>query len=301
VTTPSDDVAEMPPAPEIDDPTIEAIVRGDDVAVEVRDLAMFAAHVRAVADRPPSRPSTPLARLFADGLPAVGRAAPVAAEPARARRRSRPGRRHLARTGPPRRARRTLARALGVGLVAKLSLGATAAAVAGAGASGVLPGPAGRAVRGAIEVVTPVEFTDGDPAPAGPGGAHAPSPGTVRPDAAGDEPDAAHDTDATGGNGDRVSGSWNDDDGDDHDGDDDEGGANDDDGDYDEGGADEADDVPDSDRRRDRSPTDAPGPGDDDTDDAGDGDVESDAAERNDAAGGDPGVDDAVDRGPTDG
>jgi hypothetical protein len=284
VTAPSDDVAEMPPAPVIDDPTIEAIVRGDDVAVEVRDLAIFAAHVRAVADRPPSRPSPPLARLFADGLPAVGRAAPVAAEPARARRRSRPGSRHprhLGRTGAPRRARLTLARALGVGLVAKLCLGATAAAaVAGAGASGVLPGPAGRAVRGAIEVVTPVEFRERDPAPAGPRGVRDPSPGTERTGATGDDPDAAHDTDAIGGNGDRVSERRDDGDGDDGEGRADE--ADDSEGRADEADdSDDADDVPDSDRWRDRPPAEAPGAG-DDTDGDSDVDVDSDAAERRD-------------------
>lgn len=47
-----------------------------------------------------------------------------------------------------------------MGLVAKLSLGASlaAAAAAGAGAAGVLPAAANHAVRGAIEGVTPVEF-----------------------------------------------------------------------------------------------------------------------------------------------
>jgi hypothetical protein len=48
----------------------------------------------------------------------------------------------------------------GLGLVAKLGLGASvvAAAAAGAGAAGVLPAAATHAVRGAIEGVTPVEF-----------------------------------------------------------------------------------------------------------------------------------------------
>jgi hypothetical protein len=48
----------------------------------------------------------------------------------------------------------------GLGLVAKLGLGASlvAAAAAGAGAAGALPASANHAVRGAIEGVTPIEF-----------------------------------------------------------------------------------------------------------------------------------------------
>ena len=48
----------------------------------------------------------------------------------------------------------------GLGLVAKLGLGTSlaAAGVAGAGAAGVMPTAANNAVRGAIEVVSPLEF-----------------------------------------------------------------------------------------------------------------------------------------------
>ena len=59
-------------------------------------------------------------------------------------------------------------KAAGLGLVAKIGLGASlaAAGVAGAGAAGALPAPADHAVRGAIETVSPVEFSEPDDAPA---------------------------------------------------------------------------------------------------------------------------------------
>ena len=64
-----------------------------------------------------------------------------------------------------------LAKAAGLGLVAKIGVTTTAAAagVIGAGAAGVLPGDADRVVRDAIEVVTPVEFTDSGDLDDGPG------------------------------------------------------------------------------------------------------------------------------------
>lgn len=123
----------MAPVPLLDDHAIEAIIRGDDVAAEVAHLAAFAAQVRAVGQGPPPRPTPALARLIAEGGP---------------------------------RARRSglLAKAAGLSLVAKVALGAaaTTAAAAGAGATGVLPGPAGRVMRDAIEVVSPVDFGDRD-------------------------------------------------------------------------------------------------------------------------------------------
>ncbi len=142
----------MSPTSLLDDSTIEAIVRGDEVGAGWRDLAVFAAQVRAVSERPPSQPSPELAHLIAEGLPHPSPVSGVAAR----------GPRHRA----PRR-RSALARAAGIGLVAKVGLGAaTAAAVAGAGAAAaaVLPGAPGHAVRDAIEVVTPVDFTEREPA-----------------------------------------------------------------------------------------------------------------------------------------
>jgi hypothetical protein len=179
----------------LDDSTIEAIVRGDEVGAGWRDLAAFAAQVRAVSERPPSRPSPELARMIAEGVPQL---APVrdlwAREP-----------RHRA----PRR-RPALARAAGIGLVAKVSLGAAAAAAvagAGAAAAAVLPGAPGHAVRDAIEVVTPVDFAEREPATTGEpdharsGGAREPS-GAGRPavdsPSGSPSPDDDHGSDGSG-------------------------------------------------------------------------------------------------------
>lgn len=139
----------MAPVPLLDDNAIEAIIHGDAVSAEVAHLAAFAAQVRAAGQGPPPRPTPVLARLIAEGAP--------------------PGRRH-----GPRRA--LLAKAAGLSLVAKVALGAaaTTVAAAGAGATGVLPGPAGRAVRDAIELVSPVDFGDRD---------HDPDPGHREADA----------------------------------------------------------------------------------------------------------------------
>lgn len=142
-----DHVPEMPAIPLLDDDTIEAIIRGDDIAAEVRHLAAFATRVRAVGDGPAPRPSPALASLLAAGAAASPVPAPEAARPAT---------RRIA-----------VAKVAGLSIVAKLGLGVTAAAagVTGAGAAGVLPGSVNHAVRHAIEVVTPLEFAereDGD-------------------------------------------------------------------------------------------------------------------------------------------
>ena len=173
--SPADDhVSEMSPPSLLDDSTIEAIVRGDEVGAGWRDLAAFAAQVRAVSERPPSLPSPELARMIADGVPQL---APVRDLSAREPRHRAPRRRPA------------FARAAGIGLVAKVSLGAAAAAAvagAGAAAAAVLPGAPGHAVRDAIEVVTPVDFAEHEPATTGEpdharsGGARAPS-GAGRP------------------------------------------------------------------------------------------------------------------------
>ena len=181
----------------LDDSTIEAIVRGEEVGVGWRDLAAFAAEVRTASERPPPPPSPELAHLLAEG---VGHPAPAHDVAAR-------GPRHRV----PRR-RSGLARAAGIGLVAKVGLGATAAvAVAGAGAAAaaVMPGAPGHAVRDAIEVVTPVDFAEREPATTGEpdharsGGARAPSGagGPAGAEAPSGSPSAAddHQSDGTGG------------------------------------------------------------------------------------------------------
>jgi hypothetical protein len=144
VSTAGDDVPEMTSVPLLDDATMDAILDGDRVPHGLDHLAAFAAGVRAVGDRPASPPSPQLAALLTHGAPAAAPCRPTRAVPRRTRRRS------------------VLAKAAGLGLAAKIGVATTAAAagVAGAGAAGVLPGSAGSAVRGAIEAVTPVEFSD---------------------------------------------------------------------------------------------------------------------------------------------
>ncbi len=138
---------EMPAAPLLDEVTIDAILHGDDAPHGVRNLAAFAAGVMAVGEEPPPQPSPQLAAFLAHGGPTLAVERATVVVPAVTRRRS------------------ALARVAGVSLVAKISVATTAAAavVVGAGATGMLPGPASGVVRDAIEVVTPVEFTDDDP------------------------------------------------------------------------------------------------------------------------------------------
>jgi hypothetical protein len=144
LSDPGDHVPKMTPAPLLDDLTIDALVDGSPAPCGLDQLGAFAAVVRSVGDRPPPRPSPELAALLTRG-----------AQDAAA---------HLQTTLIPRRATRrsVLAKAAGLGLAAKIGFGTTAVAagVVGAGAAGVLPGGADRVVRDAIEVVTPVEFTD---------------------------------------------------------------------------------------------------------------------------------------------
>jgi hypothetical protein len=143
VTDPSDDVHEMPTAPLLDDATIDAILDGEPVPRGVGHLAAFASGVRACGEWTAPRPSPALTTLLAHGSPARARN-PVEEFSRRPSRRS------------------VLAKVAGLSLAAKIAVGTTAvaASVVGAGAAGVLPGGVDRAVRGAIEVVTPVEFTD---------------------------------------------------------------------------------------------------------------------------------------------
>jgi hypothetical protein len=167
VSDSGDDVPEMPTTPFLDDRAIEAIIAGDDVAAELQPLATFASGVRAEGDRHAPRPSPALAQLIATGGGPASSDVDADAH---------------AGTSDPLSSRRklALAKVAGLGLVAKLTLGAGAAAasVVGGGAAGVLPGKANHVVRNAIEAVTPMAFPDDDaPAtslrePAGTGGDH---------------------------------------------------------------------------------------------------------------------------------
>ena len=147
MTSSGDDVRDMPPTPLLDDSTIDAILDGDHAPPGIEHLTAFAAGVLAVTDDMPPRPSPELAAFLARGGPTLTVERASVVTPAPARHRS------------------VLARAAGLSLALKIAFGTTAAAagVVGAGAAGVLPGPASRIVRDAIEVVTPVEFSDTDP------------------------------------------------------------------------------------------------------------------------------------------
>ena len=113
------------------DDVLEALVRGDDVPSSHASLAAFASEVRAMEDDPVPAPSEQLAALL-EGRP-LGVARLVGA-----------------------------GKVAGLGRRAKMGLGAglATAGVLAAGAIGVLPAAATNAVRGAIEVVTPVQFND---------------------------------------------------------------------------------------------------------------------------------------------
>lgn len=150
----------MPATPLLDDAAIEAVISGDAAADAPDPLAVFAALVRAEGDGAPPHPSPALAGLLADGLPANDGATSIlparedADTPPSGRGDAQPARRPASR-------RRLAARVAGLGLAAKLAIGAAAGAAAALGA-GTLPGPAGRAVRDAIQAVTPIDFPGDD-------------------------------------------------------------------------------------------------------------------------------------------
>lgn len=138
----------------IDDVTADALLRGDDVDDRFAALVSVLDDLRGVGDGGPPAPSAALAALLdgtSEGPPAprVGRA--------------------------PRRRRRALRVAGGVGLAAKLAIGggAAAAALGGAGIAGVLPAPAQSVVDEVIGAVTgvfsPREDDEAPKAPTGPG------------------------------------------------------------------------------------------------------------------------------------
>ena len=142
------------------DDAIEAIIQGEPVHDMHAPLVTFADRVRALGDEPVPAASPTLAAVLAgrvrlttgpahDGDVAV----PV------------PGAAHGRKRMPGMdRAAGLTAKVASLGLVAKLGLGTSlaAAGVASAGAAGVLPAAANDAVRGAIEVVSPVEFGPAD-------------------------------------------------------------------------------------------------------------------------------------------
>jgi hypothetical protein len=129
----------------LDDETSEAIMRLDEqVDPRLDRLVMFAHQVRELGHGPSPSASPALRGLIASG-------GGGGHDPARRRRRDAPPM-HVTDNR----------KSAGLGFAAKLGLGTAAAALSmtGAAAAGVLPDQANDAVRHAVEVVTPVEFTE---------------------------------------------------------------------------------------------------------------------------------------------
>lgn len=187
----------MPATPLLDDDAIEAIMTGHAAADVAGPLVAFVDLVRAQGEGAPPPPSPILARLLAEGAAAADEGdAAAALLPGHGAPTARPGGaavygRHddvanataqlngatapapviadlparlpagAAGRGGRGRRRNMVARVAGAGLAAKVALGAGAAA-AGVLGAGVLPGPAGRVARDAIEAVTPIQFPRDD-------------------------------------------------------------------------------------------------------------------------------------------
>lgn len=155
-----DDGDDMEAVRHIHDDVIEAIIRGEPVPGLHEPVAAFARQLRAIGDGPAPVPSPELAALLGgrarSRLRVVGATRMAGASPG-----GRSGRNRM--PGIDRVAGIT-SKVAGLSLVAKLGLGTSlaAAGVAGAGAAGVMPTAANNAVRGAIEVVSPLEFSPHD-------------------------------------------------------------------------------------------------------------------------------------------
>lgn len=187
----------MTPSRVITDDVIDAMLRHEPVDPAFAPLAAFVRHVPTVGDGPVPRPSDELVAMFEGRIRPVPdtaeapRAMAAAPSPAVPGARAVPGGQRLASLA---------SKVAGLGLVAKIGLGSSlaAASVAGGGAAGVLPPAANDTVRHAIEVVSPVEFTDpgdgpgrsGDPAPPGPSAGR--GEGGDGPASGGDVPAAGH-------------------------------------------------------------------------------------------------------------
>jgi hypothetical protein len=151
-----DDGDDMEAARHIHDDVIEAIIRGKPVPGVHEPVVAFARQVRAIGEGPVPAPSAELAALLGGRarprLRLVGSTRLAGASPG-----GRSGRNRMLGID---RAAGITGKVAGLSLVAKLGLGTSlaAAGVAGAGAAGVMPTAANNAVRGAIEVVSPLEF-----------------------------------------------------------------------------------------------------------------------------------------------
>lgn len=184
-----DDGVDMPLSELLDEDTVDAIVSGDEVDDALARFVAMADRVRALGDEPLPAPSP--------ALEAVLSGAPTHADP---------GMGAAPSEVPPPRRLRLVGRVAGLGALAKVALGTSAAAagVVVAGAGGALPDPVDRKVRAVIEAVTPVEFAEqerpGAGDPSGPASGPAPRGGP------GADPARAGDPGADPGSGSRPAG-----------------------------------------------------------------------------------------------
>ena len=136
-----DDYSDDMPTVLLDDATTEALLRGDTTGLddELADVSAFLGEMRASASQSPPPPSPVLATLLRQGTrPAVLRNA--VAVPTSAPR------------GSP------LRRWQGRVAVSALALAVGVTGMVGAGAAGLLPGPAERFVAGLVETLTPLHL-----------------------------------------------------------------------------------------------------------------------------------------------
>jgi hypothetical protein len=157
----------------LDEETVEAILAGDEVDPRLRRFVALAQGVRTLGDEPLPPPSPALEAVFAAGDRRNGAAhAGLGAQPVE------PDPLHPSDPADPSdpsdqtapledgeggRRLHLVAKVAGLGVAAKVALGASvaAASLAIAGAGGVLPEPVTTPVRHAIEAVTPIDFGDG--------------------------------------------------------------------------------------------------------------------------------------------
>jgi hypothetical protein len=143
-----------------DDDTVAAVLRGE-VPAERPDLAPLAgvvAEMRAESSGTPPQPNAALAALLDHGLVAQGLSAEKSDLPVTAASNA-PGPAMQAFRLPTWRKRMIVEWIAGLGLAAKIGMGATvaAASVAGAGAGGVLPGQTQNAFDTVVATATPWE------------------------------------------------------------------------------------------------------------------------------------------------
>jgi hypothetical protein len=142
---------------ELDDDVVEALLAGRTVPPGWGGVGAFVVEARSAGQGEPPAPSAELQAILTEGFSI----APDAdATPRRARRGDRAG-----STDPVRRRRMAIAELVtGLGLGAKVLLGAgvASASLTAAGAAGVLPGPVDHAVEGVVRTATPFDISDDD-------------------------------------------------------------------------------------------------------------------------------------------